>query len=81
MTTIVKLLGAEISIASANTVGNANLVRVFNTGSAAILNVSNTSAIYANCTVGQYESITIEKATTDTLTGANMRAAPIAFRN
>lgn len=81
MTTIVKLLGAEISIASANTVGGANLVRVINTGSAAILNVANTTAVYANCTVAQNESVTIEKAATDTVTGANMRAAPIAFRN
>ena len=82
MSSVYKFRGPEISIAAANTVGLANLVRVYNSGSAAILNMAYANGVvYANCTVAQNESITIEKATTDTLTGANMRGAPIAYRN
>lgn len=73
---IIKVLGPEISIASANTVANAVLVRVINTGATAVLNVGATG----NVTVTNTESIIIEKIATDTLTGANMLAAPIAFR-
>jgi hypothetical protein len=82
MSSVYKFRGAEISIATANTVALANLVRVYNSGSAAILNMAYANGtVYANCTVAQYESIVIEKATTDTLAGANMRGAPIAYRN
>lgn len=77
---ILKVLGPEISIASANVVANANLVRVINTGAAAVLNIANAGGVYANLTVTNTEPLIIQKATTDTLTGANMRAAPIAFR-
>lgn len=77
---ILKVLGPEISIASANVVANAVLVRVINTGAAAVLNIANSGGVYANLTVTNTEPLIIQKATTDTLTGANMRAAPIAFR-
>ena len=76
---ILKVLGAEISIASANTVANASLVRVINTGAAAVLNIANAGGVYANLTVTNTEPLIIQKSTSDTLTGANMRAAPIAF--
>ncbi len=36
---ILKVLGPEISIGTANTVANSNLVRVINTGAAAVLNI------------------------------------------
>lgn len=78
---ILKVLGAEISIGTANTVSNSNLVRVINTGAAAVLNIANSGGVYANVTVSNTESVIIEKATTDTLTGANMLAAPIAYRH
>jgi hypothetical protein len=73
---IIKILSDEISIASANTVANASLVRVINTGASANLAVSGVG----NVTVTNTESIIIQKLPTATLTGANMRAVPIAFK-
>lgn len=82
MANIIKLKGSEVSIASANNVGLSNLVRVINTGTAAALTLAYANGTaYANCTLAQNESIFIEKGTTDTLTGAGMRGAPIAYRN
>lgn len=73
---IIKVLGPEVSISSANTVANATLVRVINTGALAVLNVGTTG----NVSVSNTQSIIIEKAATDTLTGTNMRAAPVAYK-
>lgn len=78
---IIKLLGAEISIATANTVANANLVRVINTGATATMNVAYTNGVvYANVTVTNTESIILQKSITDTIIGANMKAVPVAYR-
>lgn len=77
----IRLKGAEVSIASANDVASATVVRVMNTGAAAVLNVAYAnSLVYANCTVSNTESIVITKAPTDLLTGANMKAAPVEYR-
>jgi hypothetical protein len=73
---ILKVLGPEVSIGTANTVANSTLVRVVNIDATAVLNIGN----YANVTVTNTESVIIEKSSTDTLTGANMLAAPIAYR-
>jgi hypothetical protein len=73
---IFKVLGPEVSIGTANTVSNSTLVRVVNIDATAVLNIGN----YANVTVTNTESVIIEKSSTDTLTGANMLAAPIAYR-
>jgi len=73
---ILKVLGPEISIGTANTVANSNLVRVINTGAAAVLNVGSVG----NVTVTNTESVIVEKEPTETLTGTGMVAAPIAFR-
>lgn len=82
MTAVIKLLGAQLSIANANTVANSNLVRVYNSGTAAILSLGpNNSVITSNCTLAQYESITLEKLPTDCVTGTGMLAVPIAYRN
>lgn len=79
---VIKVLGAEVSIATANSVGNATLVRVINTGASAVLNIAyaNTT-VYANVTVANTETVAIQKSSTDLLTGAGMRGAPIAFGN
>lgn len=74
---IIKVLGPEISISTANTVGNATLVRVLNTGATAVLNVGTTG----NVTVTNTNAIIVEKRPTDTLTGSNMLAVPIAYNN
>ena len=73
---ILKVLGPEISIATANTVANSNLVRVINTGAAAVLNIGSVG----NVTVTNTEAVIVEKEPTETLTGTGMVAAPIAFR-
>ena len=73
---IIKVLGPEISIASANTVANSILVRVINTGASAVLNIGTTG----NVTITNTETIIVEKGATDTLTGANMRAVPVAYK-
>ena len=73
---IIKVLGGEVAIGSANTVGGAILVRVVNTGAMANLAISGVG----NVTVSNTESIIVEKASTTTRTGANMRAAPIAYK-
>lgn len=79
---ILKVKGAQVSIASANSVANSNLIRVVNTGAAAVLNIAYAnSTVYANVTVSNTESVIIEKSPTDLVTGANMLAAPIAYRN
>jgi hypothetical protein len=72
--------GAERSIASANNVASAKLVRVINTGAAAVLNFAYANAtVYANLTVSNVEFVVVEKQPTDTLTGANMLATPLAY--
>lgn len=74
---IIKPLGVQISIASANTVANSVLVRVYNGGSAGVLNVGD----YANLTLASTESVIVEKATTDTIQGTDMLAVPIGYRS
>jgi hypothetical protein len=82
MTTVLKVLGPEISIASANTVSSTSLVRVINTSTSAqaTLNIANTTATYANVSLAPNESLHIVKAVTDTVTGTGLRAAPVAYR-
>lgn len=77
---ILKPLGAEISISSANTVANSVLVRVINTGAAAVLHLANAGGEYANLTVSNAQYVVIQKQTTDTLTGANMLAVPVSYK-
>jgi hypothetical protein len=80
---IIKILGAERSIASANAFSNtANLVRVVNPTTAAVLNVAySNGVVYANTTVTNTQPIIIEKGLTDTLQGTGMLAVPVAYRS
>jgi hypothetical protein len=78
---IIRLIGPEISVATANAVSNATLVRVINTGASATMNVAySNGTVYANLTVTNTESVILQKSATDTIIGANMKAAPIAYR-
>ena len=78
---ILKPQGPEVSIGSANNVANSTLVRVINTGSAAVLHfASNTGTEYANLTVSNVQYVVVQKSATDTLTGSNMLATPIAWK-
>lgn len=73
---IIKILGPEIGIGSANTVSNSSLVRVYNGGSAAVLNIGSVG----NVTIASAGSIIVEKSPSDTLTGTGMVAAPVAYK-
>jgi hypothetical protein len=81
MSVIYKFLGTEISIGSANTVANSKLVRVTGDSANQVLTIANTTATYANVTILAGEILVIEKATTDTLQGTNLKAVPVAYRN
>lgn len=79
---ILKILGAEVSIATANSVANSGLVRIINTGVLATANIAYANGVvYANVSVSNTESIVLIKTTTDLVTGANMKAAPVAYRH
>lgn len=75
----------EVSLATANTVSNANLIRVINTGTGtALLNLANTTGgIYANVTLLANSVTFIVKDPTDTANGvvSTVRAAAIAYRD
>lgn len=74
--------GLEISLTTANTVYGSKLVRVTNANNTlTVLTIANTTATYANVTLTPYEAVNVEKATTDTLSGTNLRAVQIAYRN
>lgn len=81
MTAVYKFKGTEISISSANTVANSVLVRVTGSNANGVLTIANTTATVANVTLLPNEVIVVEKATTETVQGTNMRAVPVAYRN
>lgn len=82
MAEALKPIGSERSIATANNVATAKVVRVINTGAAAVLNLAYAnSTVYANLTVSNTQYVVVEKQPTDTLTGANMLATPLAYNN
>lgn len=79
---ILKPLGPEVSIGTANNVGSATLIRVINTGASAVLHFSsNAGTEYANLTVSNTTPVIVQKLNTDTLTGTNMLAVPVAYKN
>lgn len=80
---IIKLLGAEIAISTANSFSNtANLVRIINTGAAAVVNVAySNGVVYANVTVSNTESVILQKGLTDTVQGSStMKAVSVAYK-
>jgi len=81
MVDVIKLKGTEISIATANTVANATLIRVYNTAAAdGVLTIANTGgSTQANCTIATKTAIYIRKNPTDTANGASMLAVPVSF--
>lgn len=82
---LIKLLGSEISISTANDVSTAKALRVVNIDSLAVASVNVAYAngtVYANCSITPGSVLILEKGTTDLVTGvANTKAAPIAFKN
>jgi len=82
MQTIIKPIGPEIAIDTANTVANNVLVRIINTGAASVLHVTTSSGTeYANLTVSNTEAVIISKKVDDKVAGTGMKAVPIAYKH
>jgi len=80
---IVKLLGSETDLTSATNVGLATVVRVNNTGSAAVLTRrDSTGALIGDVTIAANEIIYLEKEASDTLEGgADFLVVKVAYSN
>jgi len=80
---IIKLLGQQIALTSANSIANAGLVYIVNSGAAATANIAYAnSTVYANVTVTNTFPVIIQKTAGDLITGTStMFAAPIAFKH
>ncbi len=82
MTGIYKPLANEVSIATANNVWNASLVRVINPGATgAVLAIASGGTQYANITLLGNCEVIIKKSANDTLQGTGMSAVPVAYLN
>jgi hypothetical protein len=84
MAQTIKLLGSEVDIASASNVGFAKLVRVLNNkGSVQVITQKNAGGTtLATVTLAAAEIAYIQKAPSDTLTGAaTSLAVSVAFTN
>lgn len=77
---VLKPQGAEVSLSSNTTVANSTLVRVINTGAAAVLHFSNSDGEYANLTVSNVQYVVVQKAATDNLQGSNMLGVPVGWK-
>lgn len=81
MSSIIKPLANTINIGStANNVWNSTVVKVVNASTYATLVFKTASGTqYADIPVAANESVVVQKAATDTLTGAGMYASAIAW--
>ena len=81
MAEMVKLLGTEIALSTANTVGTAAVVRVYNnTAGAVLLTLANTGGTIGTCTLGSGAMEYFQKSPSDTLaSNAAVRAVKVAF--
>lgn len=79
---ILKPTSNEVSISTANLVYGSTLVRVVNPTAAPVVMTLTTNAAlaYANVTILANTEILVIKATTDTLSGTGLIAAPAAYR-
>jgi len=83
MTYIIKPLTTQMSITTANTVGNNVLIRVENPTVANVgvaVSYAN-GTIYGQLTVGPYNWDIIEKGPTDRLTAPGLTAVAIAYQS
>lgn len=81
MAEIVKVLGSEIALSTANTVGTASVVRVYNnTAGAVLVTRANTGGTVGTLTMGAGEIVYLQKVSSDTL-AANIavRAVSVSF--
>lgn len=83
---VIKLLGTEFTLTTANSVGLNKLVRVVNTlatNSALITHKANSTVTVGTLTIPPWSEAIIEKAGTDTLetAAAGQLAVPVAYKN
>jgi hypothetical protein len=82
---LVKLLGSETTLAAATNVGKATVVRLYNTGSAALVTLKNaddTPVTLGTFTLAGGEVAYVEKDPTDTLEGGSgIKAVKVAYKN
>ena len=83
MANLIKLLGSEIALSTANTVGSAAVVRINNnSGGAVVITRANTGGTIGTCTMNSNEVGYFEKAPADTIaSNVAVRAVSVAFRH
>jgi len=83
MPDIVKLVGSEISLSTANTVSLATVVRIYNNSTVSVLTVKNAAATQlGNTTIIAGGLIYLSKQSTDTITSSvAVLATPVAYTN
>lgn len=81
MAELVKLLGSEVALSTASTVGSASVVRLFNnTAGAVVVTRANGGGTIGTVTLGINEIIYLQKLPTETLAAASaIRAVAVAF--
>lgn len=83
---VIKLLGSEFTLTTANSVGGNKLVRLVNTlgtNSSLVTHKANSTVTVGTMTIPPWTEVIIEKAGTDTLetAAAGMLAVPVAYKN
>lgn len=81
MAEMVKLMGQEIALSTANTVGSASVVRLFNnSGGAVLITRANGGGTIGTATIASGEVIYLQKVASDTIaSNVAVRAASVAF--
>lgn len=81
MSRIIKLLGSEVALGTATSVGNASLVRVVNNAaSAAVATVKLGAAVTGTITICAYHEVFIKKQPAETIEGAaTLKGVHVAF--
>lgn len=76
-----KIIGSEIALSTANTVGSASLVRIYNnTAGAVLITRANTSGTIGTCTLGAGGVEYFSKISTETFaSNVAVRATSVAF--
>lgn len=81
MAELVKLVGSEIALTTANTVGSASAVRILNnSGGAVLVTRANTGGTIGTVTLASNEVVYLHKVPADTLaSNVAVRAVAVAF--
>lgn len=80
MAEMVKIMGTEIALSTANTVGLASVVRVYNNTAGAVLLTRANGSTIGTMTLAPGEIAYVQKTTTDTLAANTaVRALSVAF--